>query len=203
MAEMLDCPAVLSGFTRLFIDPNRDEADPTLVMKLSDGSIVPGNRHVDAAETLRRLELCYRPYHAAVEAAIARAQRPLLVSIHSFTPRLRGRPPRPWHVTALWEWDRATAVGFLEALRSDDPDLITAENEPYDGALEGDCLWRHTREARIPNVLIEIRNDLIADAAGQREWADRLARAARAFLATKKAAPEGAAEVWEDTIKGD
>ena len=103
LAEHLDCPAVLSRFSRLVIDPNRGEDDPTLVMKLSDGAIIPGNRDVDAAEVERRIALCHRPYHATVDTAIKRGEAetgrgPNIISIHSFTPQLQGRPPRPWHV---------------------------------------------------------------------------------------------------------
>ena len=102
LAERLGAGAVLSTWSRLVIDPNRGEDDPTLVMKLYDGSIVPANRDVGPEEVARRIDAYHRPYHAAVDAAldavIAGGQRPVLVSIHSFTPQFRGRDWRPWHV---------------------------------------------------------------------------------------------------------
>ena len=95
LAEHLGASAVLSRFSRLVIDPNRGADDPTLVMKLYDGTIVPGNRGVDAAEIARRTETLHRPYHEAIDAAldaiVADGKTPALVSIHSFTPQLRGR----------------------------------------------------------------------------------------------------------------
>jgi len=66
LAELLDAPAILSNFSRLVIDPNRGEDDPTLLMKLYDGSIIPANRHAGPEELERRLDACYRPYHAAL-----------------------------------------------------------------------------------------------------------------------------------------
>lgn len=95
LGEALDAPVILSNFSRLVIDPNRGEDDPTLVMKLYDGTIIPGNRRADAVEIERRLDLLYRPYHAAYERLAARRPDTVIVAIHSFTPSLRGRPPRP------------------------------------------------------------------------------------------------------------
>jgi predicted N-formylglutamate amidohydrolase len=177
LAERLGCPAVLSHFSRLLIDPNRGEDDPTLVMRLSDGAIVPGNRHVDAAEVERRIARFHRPYHRAIEheidAAVASGTFPALFSVHSFTPVWRGMP-RPWHVGLLWDLDERFTRPLIEALEAPG-DLIVGDNEPYDGALRNDCLYRHGTARGLPHVLIEIRQDLIADEAGQLAWAERLA----------------------------
>lgn len=185
LAAALDCPAVLSTFSRLVIDPNRGEDDPTLVMKLYDGSIIPGNREVDGAEVAARLGAWHRPYHDAIRAAIGRAEargaRPVLISIHSFTPQFRGRPPRPWHVGVLWDADGRLALPLLARLR-EEPDLCVGDNEPYSGALVGDCLWTHGTQRGLAHALIEVRNDLIADAAGQAAWAARLAAILRDAL---------------------
>ena len=102
LGEALDSPVICSDFSRLVIDPNRGEQDPTLVMKLYDGTIIPANRHVDAAEVERRLATLYRPYHAAYAALAARRPDTVILAIHSFTPCLKGRPPRPWHVGVLY-----------------------------------------------------------------------------------------------------
>ena len=179
LSALLDCPAVLSGFSRLLIDPNRGEDDPTLVMKISDGSIIPGNRHADAAEIERRLELCYRPYDRAILAAVERAMQnaprgPAIISVHSFTPQLQGRPPRPWHIGILHESDPVSAQRLLRLLREED-DLCVGENQPYAGSLSGETLHRHATMRKLRHTLIELRNDLIGDAQGQRRWAERLA----------------------------
>ena len=177
LAALLEAPALLSTFSRLVIDPNRGEEDPTLVMRLYDRSIVPANRFVDAAERERRLNLYHRPYRGAVAAETAAAEgalgrSPLIISIHSFARSLRGRPPRPWHVGVLWDDDPVTARGLLDALQAS-PDLVVGDNEPYSGSLPGDMMWSLARGR--PHVLIEIRNDLIETAAAQAAWAARLA----------------------------
>ncbi len=178
LSDLLNAPAVLCGFSRLLIDPNRGDDDPTLVMKLSDGSIIPGNRDADAAEVERRLARFYRPYHNAIEAQIERAQRetgsgPAMISLHSFTPCLRGRPERPWHVGVLWGKDEANALRLVEILRRDAA-LCVGENEPYRGGAVGESLDQHAFPRDLPNVLIEIRNDLIEESAEQRAWAEKL-----------------------------
>lgn len=183
LARTLGARAVLSRFSRLVIDPNRGEDDPTLVMKLYDGTIIEGNRNVDAAEVERRLEAYYRPYHAQVTAALDSVEAdPILVSMHSYTPQLNNRPVRPWQIGLLWDHDDRLVRPLLRLLRAE-PDLFVGDNEPYSGQLAGDCMWMHGTERGIPHVLIEIRNDLIADAQGQAEWADRLAPVLREAIA--------------------
>lgn len=174
LAERLGAPAVLSNFSRLVIDPNRGEDDPTLVMRLYDGTIIPANRGVDAAETERRLATYYRPYHDAVGRLIAARQAPILLAIHSFTPQFRGRPPRPWHVSVLHTADARLASPLVARLRRL-PDTVVGVNEPYSGELAGDSIDRHATAQGHLNALIEVRNDLIADDTGQDEWAERLA----------------------------
>ena len=182
LGEMLDAPVILSGFSRLVIDPNRGEDDPTLLMKIYDGSIIPANRHADAAEVERRLDLFHRPYHRALAGLIAGRQDPVILSIHSFTPQLRGRAPRPWHVGVLYAGDTRLAYPLIARLR-DEPGLCVGDNEPYSGHLPGDALDRHGVQPGRLHVLVEIRNDLIADAAGQALWAERLAPHLAAALA--------------------
>jgi predicted N-formylglutamate amidohydrolase len=173
LGAALDAPVVASNFSRLVIDPNRGEDDPTLLMKLYDGTLIPANRHADAAEVERRLNLCHRPYHEAL-APFAARDRAVLLSMHSFTPQLRGRPPRPWQIGVLYAGDDRLARPLIDRLRAE-PDLTVGDNEPYTGHLPGDAVDRHALRHGRPNVLIEVRNDLIEDEAGQREWSARLA----------------------------
>lgn len=186
LAAALGCPAVLTRWSRLLIDPNRGEDDPTLIMRLSDGAIIPGNRDLDAAERERRMALYYRPYHDAVRRTWAGCARtgcwPALLGMHSFTAIWKGSP-RPWHVGVLWEADERLALPLLAALRSE-PDLIVGENEPYPGQYEGDTLWQHGTLPRRAFAAIEIRQDLIADADGQKAWGARLARILGGLLET-------------------
>ena len=175
LAEALDSPCILSDFSRLVIDPNRGEDDPTLVMKLYDGTIIPANRHADDAETERRLQALYRPYHAAYAALAARRQDTVIVAVHSFTPCLRGRSPRPWAVGVLYSHLDDRLSRALLAELAGEPDLCVGDNEPYSGHLPGDAIDRHALRHGRHNTLIELRNDLIATPAAQAAWAARLA----------------------------
>lgn len=177
LAGRLGAPAVLSRFSRLLIDPNRGRDDPTLVMRLSDRAVIPGNLGVDPAERAARIARFYTPYDDAVgraiDAALASGTVPAVVSIHSFTPLWRGRG-RPWQVGILWDADPRLAGPLIEMLRAEG-DLIVGDNEPYSGALAGDTLYRHATRRGLAHALIEIRQDLIADPDGVEEWSARLA----------------------------
>ena len=173
LGALLDAPVLAANFSRLVIDPNRGPDDPTLLMKLYDGSIIPGNRHADAAELNRRMEQCYRPYDEAL-ARMTALPHAIIVSVHSFTRQFRGREPRPWHVGLLYAEDDRLAKPLLKLLQAED-DLCVGDNQPYSGHLPGDAIDRHAIRHKRPNVLIELRNDLIADHEEQKAWAARLA----------------------------
>jgi predicted N-formylglutamate amidohydrolase len=174
LADALEAPCVLSRFSRLVIDPNRGEDDPTLVMQVYDGSIIPANRGIAPAEVERRLDRFHRPYHAALTEVLAARRDPLLVSIHSFTPQFRGHPPRPWHVGVLYSEDTRLAYPVIDRLRGC-ADLCVGDNQPYSGHLPGDAMDRHGILPGRRHVLIEVRNDLIGTEAEQRAWGLRLA----------------------------
>ena len=173
LAALMDSPALMSKFSRLVIDPNRGEDDPTLLMRLYDGTIIPANRYADQTERERRLDRLHRPYHAAYGDLVSRRDDVVICAVHSFTPQLRGRPPRPWEIGVLYAHDDRLAQPFMAACR--DQGWCVGDNEPYTGHLPGDSVDRHALRDGRPNVLIELRNDLIADTAGQTLWADRLA----------------------------
>ncbi|MBE0412348.1 N-formylglutamate amidohydrolase [Yoonia sp.] len=173
LALALDSPAILSRFSRLVIDPNRGEDDPTLLMRLYDGTIIPGNRHATDADREERLRRLYRPYHAAYADLARQRTNPVICAIHSFTPRLRGKHPRPWEVGVLYAHDARLAAPLMAALR--DRGWCVGDNEPYAGHLPGDAIDQHALQFGRPNVLLELRQDLIADHGGQALWAARLA----------------------------
>lgn len=173
LGERLNAPVVASNFSRLVIDPNRGEDDPTLLMRLYDGTIIPANRHADGAEREARLERCYRPYHAAL-AELAARPGTVIISMHSFTPQLRGRPARPWEIGILYPEGETFSPHVITTLQAPG-DLCVGVNEPYTGYLPGDAIETHATKQGRPNTLIELRNDLIADEAGQEHWATRLA----------------------------
>jgi len=184
LAQLLNAPAVLSCFSRLLIDPNRGADDPTLVMRISDGALIPGNARIDAAEVeMRRLKY-WKPYRDAASAEIERMSAsgciPSIVAIHSFTPAWKG-VARPWHVAFLWDCDPRLAKPLIAGLQGAG-DLIVGDNEPYDGALAGDTMYDLGTARGLPHVLVELRQDLIAEAKGQDAWAQRLAREIRPIL---------------------
>jgi predicted N-formylglutamate amidohydrolase len=178
LAARLGGTAVLSRFSRLLIDPNRGLDDPTLIMRLSDGAVVPGNRSVDAAERQLRIAHFHQPYHRAIDGEIGRMAgaglTPFIVSVHSFTPMWKGFA-RPWHAGILWDRDAAVAQALLDGFRAQG-DLVVGDNEPYHGALEGDTMNTHATARGLPHALIEIRQDLIATKTGVDEWVERVAR---------------------------
>jgi predicted N-formylglutamate amidohydrolase len=178
LAAHLGVPAVMSHFSRLLIDPNRGEDDPTIIMRISDGAIVPGNHPITPEEWQNRIETYHRPYHRAVSDVISRVantsgKAPLVLSLHSYTPAWKG-VPRPWHAAALWDADERAVRPLIDDLEAPG-DILVGDNEPYDGALKGDTMYRHCMTTGIPHALLEIRQDLIADEAGVASWAARLA----------------------------
>jgi len=185
LAAAFGAPAFLGRWSRLLVDLNRGAEDPTIVMRLSDGAIIPGNAGADAAEIAERIARYHRPYHraiaAAIDASLGAGTAPTLVSMHSFTPAWKG-DPRPWHVGILWDRDPRLAVPLLEAFRAE-PGLVVGDNEPYHGALEDDTMWTHGTQRGLPHALIEIRQDLIETAAGVARMTDIVGRALRRALA--------------------
>lgn len=178
LAARLGVPAILSNYSRLLIDPNRGEDDPTLIMRLSDGTVVPGNARIDEDERASRITRFYRPYHDAIarriDEALAAGVVPALLSMHSFTAHWRGFA-RPWHAGILWDRDPRLAVPLIEALRAQGDGLVIGDNEPYSGRLKGDCMYRHGTRRGLAHALVEIRQDLLGNEAGIGEWAGRLA----------------------------
>jgi predicted N-formylglutamate amidohydrolase len=181
LADRFGAPAILARWSRLLVDLNRGADDPTVVMKLSDGRVIPGNRMLDEAGVGMRVARFHAPYHDRIAAEIANAREnsivPVLVSMHSFTPVWRGKT-RPWHVGILWDRDSRLAKPLMARLAREG-DIIVGDNEPYSGALENDCLYRHGTMNGLPHVLIEVRQDLIADPPGILRWATRLEQALR------------------------
>jgi predicted N-formylglutamate amidohydrolase len=184
LSAMLGVPAVMTHYSRLLIDPNRGADDPTLIMRLSDGAVVPGNRHLTPEERQTRIDRYYRPYHdtvaGVVQACVATGVPPAILSIHSFTESWKATP-RPWHASILWDRDPRLAQPMLDALYAEG-DLIVGDNQPYLGGLEGDTMWTHGTSNGLAHCIIEVRQDLIRDEAGQTAWATRLARLMRGLL---------------------
>lgn len=188
LAARFDCPAVLAGYSRLLIDPNRQPGDPTSIPPVSDGIAVPGNQDIDDAEAEHRLERFFWPYHHAVTNTLAQLWRhgppPALVSIHSFTPVFSGLH-RPWHLGVMWNHDPRVAQPLIHWLGERNADLCVGNNQPYSGRETGFTVDHHAGAAGLPHVAVEIRQDLVEDAAGQARWATLLGNALEAVLSNE------------------
>lgn len=186
LVEMLDAPAVLSGFSRLVVDCNRAIDDPTAMRQISDGTIILGNRGLDATARALRAEACYWPYHRAatevIDEVAARAVSPAIISVHSCTPVMKNLE-RPWHIGVLSNYDRRMADILIAELRRDST-LCIGDNEPYSGLdPHGYTIENHALPQGRPNVLLEIRQDLIDTQHGARHWADVVGKALANVLA--------------------
>jgi predicted N-formylglutamate amidohydrolase len=186
LARRLDMPAVLATYSRLLIDPNRTLDDPTSVVSISDDVVVAGNRNLTPAAARARAAAFFRPYHREVSRFLDRFKDrgvvPALLSIHSFTPVMKG-VERPWHLGILWSRDCRLARPLLEIFR-DDPSIRVGDNEPYTG--RGSCGYStdtHGAARGLPHVLIEIRQDLIDTHHGAERWAARIGAAVERVLA--------------------
>jgi len=167
--------AILGGVSRLVVDCNRDEDAPGAVPIASDGHAIPGNA-LDHDGREARIARIFRPYHDHIATTIA-AQRPaMILSLHSFTPSLASDPEqaRPWQVGVLYNEDDRLAAPAIAALEAEG--LIVGDQFPYSGKLLNATMNRHAEANGIPYVGIEMRQDLVRDAAGQARFAERLAR---------------------------
>jgi hypothetical protein len=179
VSAMLDAPLVLQNWSRLVIDCNRPPQMADSVPAKSGGIEIPGNIGIDDAERSRRRRAIFDPYQARLRYELNRrsAGRKLtvLVAVHSFTPNYLGFE-RPWHCGLMYHRDTRFAQALLPLLRAE-PGLIVGDNEPYAMTDTSDyTLPVHGEGRRILHVGIEMRQDLVADEAGQIEWAERLAR---------------------------
>ena len=185
LSPLLDATALFAGYSRLVIDFNRGLLEPTLIPEISDGIAIPGNRGLCEAARAARIEALYRPWHRTVADELRRldvraGRAATLIGIHSFTPEMDGRK-RPWEIGVLWDDPCELARPLMAALAGQG--LCVGDNEPYSGREpSGGTLESHALEVGRPGLSVEIRQDLIGHAAGQAEWAERLAAAFRGIL---------------------
>lgn len=190
-AAALDAPLIAQNYSRLVIDCNRDPRFETSIATVSEWIDIPGNLRLSDAEIAARRAEIFDPYHnrvrALLDARLAAGRRTILVAQHTMTDLYKG-VRREMHAAVLYNRDRRFAGLLLDALRRE-TGLIIADNQPYFVSDTTDyTIPRHAEARGLPHVEIEIRQDLVTGAAGQAEWARRLATALRdaerAFEAT-------------------
>jgi len=205
LARRLRAPLLLANYSRLVIDLNRHLDDATLIPAVSDGVDIPGNTGLTKAQRNQRIDELFAPYHACYRKLVddlqSRIARPLIVAVHSFAPRMRGHAQdRPWDFGVLWDDQREVAEKLIANLRAIDGDLsrhprsrlsgggktralCIGDNEPYHAnAPRGYAMDAHAQRRGVDLALIEIRQDHIARAAGQRWAAEVLYRALAPLL---------------------
>lgn len=168
LATALDVTAVLAGYSRLAVDCNRDPADPQAYLDFGDGVAIPGNRGLTAEQKQRRSRQLFQPYHAAIEAQLARltpvGASPVMLAIHSFTPVFEG-VARPWDAGILWDGDPRVATALMQGLGR--VGLTVGDNQPYPGTTRLNyTLKRHAAAAGLGYACIEMRQDHVGDEAG-------------------------------------
>ena len=179
ISNVLDAPAVLTGYSRLVVDCNRRPEDPEAFRTESDGWAIPGNQGLTEFERRVRLACLFDPYHEAIEAMLAgfraRGVVPLVISVHTFTPEMAGFA-RPWHVGVLWDKDEPSARRLIDGLRAVEG-LVVGDNEPYSGKHPCDySIDHHAEESGLPHLCIEVRQDQLESPAGTERWVRLLGR---------------------------
>ena len=179
LSQRLDAPLAIQTYSRLVIDCNRDPGVPTSIVELSEATEIPGNRDLDGASRSARAREIFHPFHDLVSGELdrrqARGQVNILVAVHSFTPTFHDEP-RPWHIGLLYNRDGRLAK-ILRRLLVAEGDLFVGDNQPYSISDETDyTIPVHGEQRGIPHIEFEIRQDLIAEPAGQGAWTARLSR---------------------------
>ncbi len=177
LADALDATLIQQNYSRLVIDCNRPPGTPMSIPGISEHTPIPGNVALSEAKKTARAREIFWPYHDRIEAELERqAGRPAaLIALHSFTPVFKG-VARPWHAGVLYNRDRRFAHRLM-ALLNAEQQYTVGDNAPYSVSSATDyTIPVHAERRSLHHVLIEIRQDLIADENGQRSWGALLAR---------------------------
>lgn len=176
LADLLDATFIAQSVSRLVIDCNRDPSRPDAICEVSDGTAIPGNVGLTAAARAQRVEAIFTPYHTAIAAELDdRPRAPVVVALHSFTPRMNG-VDRPWLFGVLHMGNSAFSRAMLARLRAEPDRPEVGDNQPYEMDNIDFTVPHHAIGRGLDYLELEVRQDLIADEKGQAAVADRLAR---------------------------
>ena len=179
LADALSATLIRQNYSRLVIDCNRPPQAASSIPEVSESTEIPGNVGLSEANKAARANEIFQPYHDRIEAELAERRASdratALISLHSFTPVFKGEA-RPWHAAVLYNRDPRFARRLI-ALLNAEKEFTVGENVPYTVSDATDyTIPVHAERRGLHHVLIEIRQDLLADESGQRDWALRLAR---------------------------
>jgi len=182
LAVRLGAPAILQRYSRLVIDCNRPPDAPDSIPKVSDGVVIPGNENLSEQQRQQRIAEIFQPWDRALQSLFADRPRRAAFAVHSFTPMLSGSR-RPWDVGFLFRHDTKTSTSLAKYLQAAAPELNVGLNEPY--TIDDESDWfvpRYGETLDLQHSLVEIRNDLLHTASGQRWWSIQLANIIRQIL---------------------
>ncbi len=205
MSKNLHAPLVRSNASRLLIDCNRPLDAPDLIAGFSESTVIPGNADLSQIKRQERIDRFYTPFHDAIEDTLKprlfRGQRPGLIAVHSFNPVYRG-VQRPWEIGIIHDEDSAWALGMVERIRAQ-TNFTVGVNEPYSPKDRVYfTLERHARSRGLPAVMIEVRNDEIANEKQQAYWGDLLSGVAEAAFRELNETGAGSEPVHATNSKG-
>ena len=160
LSNKLNSYLILSNYSRLLIDCNRDLNDPTLIPVISDRKLILGNKKITKQERTNRINNIYKPYHEKIKKKILEKKINVIVSLHSFNPIFKGKKRKLKYGILSNQDRRLSNLLFNELIKKKN---IVGDNEPYKGSLIGDTLYKHALKRGIHHSLIEIRNDLLSN----------------------------------------
>lgn len=189
LADKLDAQAVLAGFSRLIVDPNRKPDAAAAFPEISDGIAIPGNLDLDEEQKDLRLQSFFNPYHDKIARRLERFEEqgivPALIAVHTCSP-VFDRVVRPWHIGVMWDKDSRIPVPLMERFTQMDG-ICIGDNEPYSGRHPHDfTIDYHAEPAGLPHVGFEVRQDLVRDDEGAKKWAGILADGLSEILSDSK-----------------
>ena len=186
LAQSLNACFISQRFSRLVIDCNRDPGRVDSIVKVSDGSVIPGNAGLSDADRLARRAAIFDPYHARIAAELddraARGLPTTLIALHSFTPAMDGSD-RPWRYGVLHLHDSPFSRAALARLRQEPEGPMVGDNQPYQMDQVDYSVPAHAHSRGHDYLELEVRQDLLSVPAGVAQIADRLPAVLRDALA--------------------